>query len=77
MTDFREDELEYVQGKDRITVLKGGVYICEIINSGKFNAILCGNFNKDTGYCGKTLIDIGKFVNRLQKAKDKNDNTSR
>ena len=50
MTDFRGDDLEYIQAKDRITVLKGWMYICEIMYQKKFDEILCGNFNKDTGY---------------------------
>lgn len=78
MTDFRDDKLEYVQGKDRITVLKGGVYLCEIMNVEKFNEILLGNLNRDTGLTGDTLIELGEFVNRLNEVKDKkNDNTNR
>lgn len=78
MTDFRDDKLEYVHGKDRITVLKGGVYLCEIMNVEKFNEILLGNLNRDTGLTGDTLIELGEFVNRLNEVKDKrNDNTNR
>lgn len=74
MTDFRDDALEYITGKDRITVLKGGVYLCEIMNVPKFDEILLGNLNRDTGLSGDTLIELGEFVNRLNEVKNKNDN---
>ena len=71
MTDFKGDALEYITAKDRITVLKGGVYLCEIMNVPKFNEFLLGNLNRDTGLTGNTLIELGEFVNRLNEAKDK------
>ena len=33
MADYRNDKLEYIEAKDKITVLKGGLFICEIANS--------------------------------------------
>lgn len=74
MTDYRNDELEFIQAKDKITVLKGGSYICEIINSKEFGEVLCGYFHPVTGFRGDTLIELGRFVNELEKIrKHKNE----
>ena len=66
MTDYRDDELEYIEAKRKITVLKGGAYICEIMNSKEFGEVLCGYFHPVTGLRGDTLIELGKFVNELE-----------
>ena len=66
MTDYRDDELEYIEAKGKITVLKGGAYICEIMNSKEFGEVLCGYFHPVTGLRGDTLIELGKFVNELE-----------
>lgn len=74
MTDYRNDELEFVQAKGRVTVLKGGAYICEIMNSKEFGEVLCGYFHPATGLRGDTLIELGQFVNELEKIrKEKNE----
>lgn len=68
MADLRDDELTYIKSDDntRLTVLKGGVYICEIKNSGEFKEVLAGYFNKNVGLSGNTLITLGEFVNKLE-----------
>ncbi len=65
MTDFREDNIEYVQGKDRITVLKGGVFLCEIMYVKQFDEFLMGNLNRETGLTSKTLLELSEYLNRL------------
>ena len=73
MSDMRDDEFSYIEAKDRITVLKGGVYICEIINSSKFKGILAGNFAPNTGLKGDTLIALGEFMNNIVRIKENTD----
>lgn len=74
MTDHRNDQLEFIQARGRITVLKGGLYICEIMNSKELGEVLCGYFHPLTGLRGDTLIELGKFVNELEKIrKEKNE----
>ena len=69
MADYRNDKLEYIEAKDKITVLKGGLFICEIANSKEFKEVLCGNFHPFTGLKGDTLIALGEFVNKLESAR--------
>ena len=74
MTDYRNYELKYIQAKGRVTVLKGGAYICEIMNSKEFGEVLCGHFHPVTGLRGDTLIELGKFINEIELIrKEKNE----
>lgn len=73
MTDHRNDQLEFIQARGRITVLKGGAYICEIMNSKEFGEVLCGYFHPVTGLRGDTLIELGQFVKLLENESKKDD----
>jgi len=73
MADYRNDKLEFIQASGKITVLKGGTYICDIINSKEFGEVLCGYFHPVTGLSGDTLIEFGEFVNELNKIRKENN----
>lgn len=63
MADYTEDSFSFIPSKDHITVIKGGLYICEIRKSSRFNKVLAGNFNTTVGLSGDTLIALGEFIN--------------
>ena len=74
MTDYRNDVMTYKHENNRIVLYKGELRLCEIINSANFKQALAGNFDKDTGLTGDTLIEIGEFVNKLESARrEKNE----
>lgn len=66
MYDFRGTEIQCVRAGSKITVLKGGSYICEIVNSKEFKEVLAGNFHQFTGLTGDTLIKLGELVKEFE-----------
>lgn len=75
MSDFREDELQVIEAKGHATILKGGLYICEIIKSKDYKAILAVNFNPHVMLSGNTLIELGFLVNKFNSENYENSNT--
>lgn len=68
MTDFRQDELQVIQRTDgSLTILKGGLYLCEIMNSTRFNQLLAGRFfNYDLGLSSTTLRSIADLMDNCE-----------
>lgn len=69
MTDFREIPLSIkkVSGSEA-HIMKGDLKLCKVLNDGNFKEILAGDFDKKTGFTGDTLIEIGIFLNRINKS---------
>ena len=77
MADYREDGFQIIEAKGIATILKGGLYICEIVKSKDFQAILAMNFNPHVMLSGNTLIELGFLVNKFNSAEYENSNTGR
>lgn len=70
MRDYREVQLIALKVSEReIRIMKGDLKLCSVINDGDFKEILAGYFNNSTGFTGNTLIEIGIFLNELNKNK--------
>ena len=75
MADYREDGFQIIEAKGIATILKGGLYICEIVKSKDFKAILAMNFNPHVMLSGNTLIELGFLVNKFNSENYENSDT--
>ena len=66
MMDVRDKDISLFQFDGGITVLKGGLYICTITYSAKFNAILASRFPQDTGLTPSTLREITDIIDTIE-----------
>ena len=70
MTDFSKEELQVIQRTDgQLTILRGGLYLCAIVNCQHFNQLLAGRFNCDVGLGSTTLRAIADFMDKLEEEK--------
>lgn len=67
MTDVRDKDISIIPFDGGLTILKGGLYICTIIDSYNFGKILAGNFNNGIGLQSSTLREIADIIDALEK----------
>ena len=67
MTDVKDKDISIIPFDGGLTILKGGLYICTIINSSKFGKILAGHFSHGTGLTPSTLREIVDIIDVLEK----------
>ena len=70
MTDVRDKDINVIQFDGGLTVLKGGLYICTITYSAKFNSILASRFPQDTGLTPSTLREIADIIDTIEEQQD-------
>ena len=70
MTDVRDKDISIIPFDGGLTILKGGLYICTIINSSNFGKILAGHFIHGTGLTPSTLREIADIIDTIEKQQD-------
>lgn len=71
MTDFSKEELQVIQRTDgQLTILRGGLYLCEVINPPQFNQLLASRFNHNIGLTSGTLRAIADLMDRCEESEE-------
>jgi hypothetical protein len=66
MTDVKDKEIQVIPFDGGLTVLKGGLYICTISYSAKFDEISANRFPQDTGLKSSTLRKIADIIDSIE-----------